>query len=88
MYYDYEDPKDVLWMDYFAVSPKFQRRGYGKKMLNNLEKICEKKKIKMLCVFTDKDGAINFYKKNGFKIYGKIENYYGNRPRVWLYKIL
>lgn len=88
LYYDYEDPKDVLWMDYFAVSPKFQRRGYGKKMLNNLEKICEKKKIKMLCVFTDKDGAINFYKKNGFKIYGKIENYYGNRPRVWLYKIL
>ena len=88
LYYDYEDPKDVMWMDYFAISPKFQRQGYGKKMLENLEKICRKKKVRILCVFTDKDGAINFYKKNGFKISGKIDNYYVNKPRVWLYKLL
>ncbi|MGD0577213.1 MAG: GNAT family N-acetyltransferase, partial [Candidatus Staskawiczbacteria bacterium] len=26
LYYDYEDPKGVMWMDYFAVLPNFQRQ--------------------------------------------------------------
>lgn len=86
LYYDYEDPKDILWMDYFAVDPEFQRQGYGKKMLENLESICKKKKARMLCVFTDNEVALNFYIKNGFKVCGKIENYYGKRPKVWLNK--
>jgi ribosomal protein S18 acetylase RimI-like enzyme len=88
LYYDYEDPKDIMWMDYLAVSPKFQRQGFGTKLLENLMDICKKKKVRMLCVFTDKDGAQKFYKKNGFKIAGKIENYYGKNPRVWMNKIL
>jgi ribosomal protein S18 acetylase RimI-like enzyme len=57
-------------------------------MLSNLENICNKKKIRMLCVFTDKDGALKFYKKNGFKVAGKIDNYYVKKPRIWLYKKL
>lgn len=88
LYYDYEDPKDIMWMDYFAVLPEFQRHGYGTKMLKNLEKICKKRKTRMLCVFTDKEGALKFYKINGFKVCGKIENYYGKKPRIWMYKIL
>jgi len=89
LYYDYEDPIDILWMDYFAILPKFQRQGYGTKMLNNLERICGNKKVRMLCVFTDKDGALNFYKKSGFEICGEIKNYYPeNKPRIWLYKNL
>ena len=88
LYYDYEDPKDIMWMDYFAVLPEFQRHGYGTKMLENLEKICKKRKTRMLCVFTDKEGALKFYKINGFKVCGKIENYYGKKPRIWMYKIL
>ncbi len=86
LYYDYEDPKDIMWMDYFAISPKFQREGYGTKMLKNLEKICKDKKVRLLCVFTFRAGAVKFYKKNGFKVFGKIENYYGKSPRIWLYK--
>ena len=88
LYYDYEDPEDIIWMDYFAVKPEFQRLGYGTKLLENLENICRKKKVRMLCVFTDKDGALKFYKKNGFKISGEIENYYGDKPRIWMHKLL
>jgi ribosomal protein S18 acetylase RimI-like enzyme len=73
-------------MDYFAVLPEFQREGYGTKMLENLENICKKRKARMLCVFTDKEGALRFYKNNGFKMAGKIENYYGKNARIWLYK--
>ena len=88
LYYDYEDPRDIMWMDYFAIKPEFQRHHYGTKMLENLEDICKKRKARMLCVFTDKSGALEFYKTNGFEICGKIENYYGNKPRIWLRKIL
>jgi ribosomal protein S18 acetylase RimI-like enzyme len=88
LYYDYEDPKDIMWMDYFAVDSKFRRQGFGTKMLENLESICRNKKVKMLCVFTDKEGASKFYKKNGFKLCGKIGNYYGKNPRMWMYKSL
>ena len=88
LYYDYEDPKDVMWMDYFAVKPEAQRQGYGTKMLQNLENICKNKKVRMLCVFTDKKEALKFYKKNGFKICGKIEDYYGKKPRIWMHKLL
>lgn len=87
LYYDYEDPTDILWMDYFAISPNFQRQGHGTKMLENLENICRNKKVRMLCVFTDNDKALNFYNKNGFQVCGKIENYYPeNKSRIWLYK--
>ncbi len=87
LYHDYEDPKNIMWMDYFAVLPEYQKQGHGTKMLENLENICKKGKVKMLCVFTDKEGALEFYQKKGFKICGRIENYYNKgKPRVWLFK--
>jgi len=88
LYYDYEDPKDIMWMDYFAIRPEFQKKGFGTEMLINLERICRDKEVRMLCVFTDKKGALKFYKKNGFRVCGKINNYYGKNPRIWLRKIL
>jgi RimJ/RimL family protein N-acetyltransferase len=87
LYQDYEDINSVRWLDYLAVSPKFQRHGYGTMMLKNLEKICKKEKVNKLCVFTDNQKAINFYEKNNFEIFGKIENYYAdNSHKTWLYK--
>lgn len=87
LYYDYEDPRDILWMDYFAVLPKFQRQGFGTALLKNLEKISKKKKIRILCVFSGSKEAINFYLKKGFKIAGTINNYYGKGlARFWLSK--
>ncbi len=76
-------------MDYFAVMPQMQRQGLGTLVLKNLEKISKKKNVRMLCVFAETDQAINFYFKNGFTAFGKLENYYGpNRPRAWLSKSL
>ncbi len=89
LYSDYEDPKSVKWLDYLAVTPKLQRRGYGTMMLKNLEKICRRRKIRLLCVYTDNKKALYFYLKNKFSMLGKINNYYEhNTPRIWLYKKL
>ncbi|MCX6720481.1 MAG: GNAT family N-acetyltransferase [Candidatus Staskawiczbacteria bacterium] len=89
LFYDYEDPEDVFWMDYFAVKPELQKHGYGTRMLENLVRICKEKKARMLCVFTDNKNALKFYKKNGFKVCGKIKDYYGKgKSRIWLSKVL
>lgn len=89
LFYDYEDPKDVFWMDYFAVKPDLQKHGYGTKMLENLVRICKGKKARMLCVFTDNKNALKFYKHNGFKVCGKIKDYYAEgKSRIWLFKKL
>jgi ribosomal protein S18 acetylase RimI-like enzyme len=88
LYQDYEDPNSVRWLDYLAVDPKFQRIGYGTIILKNLEEICKKEKVKLICVFTDNKKAINFYRKNKFKIFGKINDYFPNADKVWLYKKL
>lgn len=89
LYYDYEDPTDIMWMDYFAVLPKYQEQGYGIKMFKNLKKICKNKNVRILCVFTDNKKKLNFYRKNGFKVCGEIKNYYSRGvDRIWLYKTL
>jgi len=88
LYQDYEDPNSVRWLDYLAVTPKLQRQGYGTKMLKNLESICKKEKVKTLCVFTDNQKAINFYKKHKFQIFGKIADYFPHAGKTWLYKKL
>jgi ribosomal protein S18 acetylase RimI-like enzyme len=89
LYQDYEDPEKVRWLDYLAVTPKLQRQGYGTVMLGNLEKICRNKKVKLLCVFTDNQKAINFYKKHKFKVFGNIPNYFEHSDnKVWLCKKL
>jgi len=58
-------------------------------LLENLENICKKHKARLLCVFAETEQAVSFYQKNGFNVFGKLDNYYGpNRPRVWLSKTL
>lgn len=88
LYQDYEDPSSVRWLDYLSVTPKLQGQGYGTKMIKNLENICKKEKVKMMCVFIDNRRAIKFYQKNKFKIFGKIVDYYPHAGKTWLYKKL
>lgn len=89
LYQDYEDPETVRWLDYLAVTPKLQRLGFGTKMLKNLEQICKKEKVKTLCLFTNNQKAINFYKKNKFATLGKINNYFAPGGfKAWMYKKL
>lgn len=87
LYYDYEDPLNVMWLDYLAVLQEFQNKGLGTMLLDNLVKVAKKKNVKMLCVFTDRNPAVIFYQKMGFEVCGEIKNYYReNKSKIWLYK--
>jgi ribosomal protein S18 acetylase RimI-like enzyme len=57
------------WLNYFAVLPNFQKRGFGKKLMTFgemalIEKGCPKLNLQ---IRNDNTKAIKFYKKVGYK---------------------
>lgn len=61
-----------------SVSEKYRRQKIGSSLLNEFLKIMLKEKVKYieLEVRTDNDNAKKFYIKHGFKIKGKIKDFY------------
>ncbi len=66
----------VLEIKNLATDPKFQKRGYAKKLIEFVEQKY-KDKFKTLRVGTgDSPLTLPFYKKCGFAVTGKIKNFF------------
>ncbi len=62
-----------------GVDPKFQGKGYGKKMMLFAEEIAkENNRQKMKLVTTENNPAVKFYESLGYGIIGKAGDYYGD----------
>jgi ribosomal-protein-alanine N-acetyltransferase len=59
-----------------AVKPEYRRKGFGKMLFLHALKVAEREL--WLEVRSKNGGAIEFYKRLGMKIVGKIPNYYGS----------
>jgi ribosomal-protein-alanine N-acetyltransferase len=59
-----------------AVKPEYRRKGFGKMLFMHALKVAESEL--WLEVRSKNGGAIEFYKKLGMEIVGKIPNYYGS----------
>jgi ribosomal protein S18 acetylase RimI-like enzyme len=67
---------DGVFLEELAVKREFQGKGYGKMLLKEAEKYFKKDRIKMIYLGTadsKKNKAIPFYKKQGYKIVGKLK---------------
>ncbi|WP_159888671.1 GNAT family N-acetyltransferase [Paenibacillus puerhi] len=64
------------WLDvqYLFVEPEHRGHGYGKKLIHEAEKIAKEKQCDFMKVDTFDFQALDFYKKEGFEVYGIIEN--------------
>jgi ribosomal protein S18 acetylase RimI-like enzyme len=60
---------DEAQVRYMAVSPAFQGRGVGTKILKELEKAGKKKGAKYI-VLNSREEAVHFYEKNGYAVIG------------------
>lgn len=59
--------KDELYVDEFYISPKYQRRGNGKLLLQTIEEYIKQHSLAGFTLLTDKNmPALDFYKKNKF----------------------
>lgn len=71
------------WIHHLAVYPKYQKKGYGKDLLNKVIDAFEKDnivKIKLEVLETNKD-VINFYLKQGWDLRPEITTMSMNLPR-------
>jgi len=61
-----------------VITPKQQGKGYGAKLLKRCELECKGRKCRYISleVRIDNKSAIEFYKKHGFEIAGKLPDYY------------
>jgi ribosomal protein S18 acetylase RimI-like enzyme len=64
------------WLEihYLFVDEPFRQSGYGAKLLNEAEKIAKEKQCEFVKLDTLSFQALDFYIKQGYEVYGKIEN--------------
>jgi len=75
---------DRIEIEYIIVPEEYRKKGIGSKLLLELEK--ENIKNITLEVRESNKEAINFYKKNGYKIEAVRKNYYGNEDGYLMMK--
>ncbi|RKP57968.1 N-acetyltransferase [Cohnella endophytica] len=63
-----------LEIQYLFVEQAFRKMGYGRKLLLEAEKIAKEKQCDFIKLDTLSFQALDFYKKEGFEIFGTIEN--------------
>jgi ribosomal-protein-alanine N-acetyltransferase len=70
---------DTLEIDWLDVNPDFQRRGIATLLVRKAERIAKTKKYQALSVHTYVENAkmIMFLRRNGFEVFDKIKNFYG-----------
>lgn len=59
-----------------AVTPDFQRQGYGKRLINHLFDCYSEKYHQMIVGTGDVSSTIGFYKSCGFEYSHRIENFF------------
>jgi ribosomal-protein-alanine N-acetyltransferase len=61
-----------------AITEKFRRKGYGRKLLNFIEKIAATHKIKKISLEVRRSNSIaqDMYKKYGYNVIRVLKNYY------------
>lgn len=64
------------WLEihYLFVDEPFRKSGYGTKLLNEAEKIAKEKQCEFVKLDTLSFQALDFYIKQGYAVYGQIEN--------------
>ena len=80
----YNEPYDRIEIEYISVNEQHKNKGIGSKLL----KAIEKNNIKNITleVRQSNEVAINFYKKNGYKIVSIRKNYYNHEDGYLMIK--
>lgn len=71
-----DEKNGVCELKNIAVTPKFQRQGYGKKLINYLLRHYSGKYYHIIVGTGDVPSAVGFYKSCGFEYSHRIENFF------------
>jgi GNAT superfamily N-acetyltransferase len=77
-----------LWIDSLWVSKSVRGQGFGIQLLNKIEQIAVQNGCKYSHLTSFSYQAADFYIKQGYEVFGEIENYTKQHSRCWLKKEL
>ena len=66
-----------IFLEEFALKKKFRGKGIGKLLIKEIEQYCAKDKLKIVYLGTEnskKNKLIDYYKKIGYQVVGKLED--------------
>jgi ribosomal protein S18 acetylase RimI-like enzyme len=76
--YDLIPPfQNGIFLEEFALKKEFRGKGAGKLLMKEIEKYCKKNKLKMIYLGTEnskKNKLIDYYKKLGYQVVGKLDD--------------
>ncbi len=75
-------------IDTFWIDEQYRGNGYGRKLLENVEKIAFDKGCKLIQLETYSFQAPNFYIKNGYEIIGVVKNHPEEHSQYFLKKVI
>ena len=78
----------TLEIDWLDVHPEFQRKAIATNLVAKAEEVAKTRKAEALSVHTwgENKKMIAFLKKNGFKVFKRIPNFYGEGKDALRYK--
>lgn len=77
-----------LWIDSLWVGKSFRGLGYGIELLNRIETEAIKNGATRSHLTSFSYQAADFYVKQGYEVFGELENYSQGHSRYWLKKAL
>ena len=72
---------DVLW-----VKEEYRKMGYGERLLQEMENVAKEEGCSMIHLDTFDFQAKDFYSKNGFEVFGVLENCPPGHTRYYMKK--
>lgn len=79
---------NTLYIDMLWISENHRKSGHGSKLLNEVERIAREEKCTLIHLETMDFQAKDFYIKNGYEIFGELENVPNGHKRYYMRKIL
>jgi ribosomal protein S18 acetylase RimI-like enzyme len=72
-----------LHIDFLWVDESLRGKGYGKELLDNIEKVAKENNCKVIQLDTFSFQAPIFYQKNGYQVVGVIEEHPNNENQQY-----
>ncbi|GAA0764639.1 GNAT family N-acetyltransferase [Clostridium subterminale] len=79
---------NTLYIDMLWIRENHRKSGHGSKLLNEVERIAREEKCTLIHLETMDFQAKDFYIKNGYEIFGELENVPNGHKRYYMRKIL
>lgn len=78
---------NTMYIDMLWVAEKCRKNGHGSKLLNYIERLAQEEGCTLIHLETMDFQAKDFYTKNGYDVFGELDNVPNSHKRYYMRKI-